>query len=141
MKHYLFAMRLPLIVAVANAGAFHFTWSAPGATVLFNVVRIVVALWAGYAIVKAKRGTVLIASFAGPIVLFIDHVLIGGTLGALTYNFSQVPSNVLEGTPFPNHPHLAYFLGIVVSFLMFFPIAMAIAAGGGILAKVNQRAV
>lgn len=140
MKRYLYAIRLPLLVALANAVMYQFVWTAPGGAIAFNVIRVAVVLWGGYAIVKSKTGTVAIASFAGPVLLLVD-VLIAGTFGVTTHDFSQIPGSILEGTAFQNYPRLAYLLGMLISFLMFFPIAMAIAAGGALLAKVDQRAV
>lgn len=141
MKRYLYTIRFLIIAAVMNSLIYQFTWLTTGGLVVFSTVRIVIAIWAGYTIVKSKVGTVAIASFAGPILLFFDHVLIGGMLGVITHDFSQLPATVLAGGPFQNQPRLAYLLGILMSFLMFFPVAMAVAAGGGLLARLDERGV
>lgn len=139
MKQYLYTIRFPIIAALVNSLIYQFTWPTTGGLVVFSTIRILIAIWAGYAIVKSKVGAVAIASFAGPILLFFDHVFIGGTLGVITHDFSQLPANVLAGSPFENQPRLAYFLGVLLSFLMFFPVAMAVAAGGGLLARLDER--
>ena len=121
MARYLAIVKWPLVILVANALVFGFVDSGYGdfGTILFNLVRVVVIVWAGWLLVEKAQVSVALASFIGPTFLFIDHVVLGGGIGLVRYEEDRG----------------AFFGGILISYLMFFPVALLFSALGGYAAK------
>ncbi|WP_144375307.1 hypothetical protein [Thiolapillus brandeum] len=130
MKNYLYILKLPIIALVVNSVLLEFTSGNAFGPIIFNITRIVIAIWAGWLLVDKENVSIAAAAFSGPFLLFLDHVLIAGVGGLLTHDFSALqldnPTTSAEA---------AYFMGIIGSYLMFFPISMLFSAFGGYSAK------
>ena len=140
MLRYLSIIRMPLIVLIFNALIYHFIniGFVGFGPILFNFIRIITVIWAAWLLVDKEVYSIVSASLVGPFFLFIDHVVLGGGLGLLTTDFSQIHLNGEENLLFEN-VQLSFLAGIIISFLMFFPVAMLFGVLGGYMAKNGSK--
>ena len=90
---------------------------------LYEIPRIIFAVWAGWlAIARLHRG-LWAAGLAAILVFLVDHVFVHGGIYLLLSLF---------GSEFP---YLQAFAGVVVSFLMFAPLAFVLGIVGGVIAR------
>ena len=88
---------------------------------VYNIIRISLVAYAGWLVIRRNLGGIWHAALAGTCMYFIDHVLLKGGMFLLNYLFK------------PEGLGLAAFSGVIVSFILFIPLAMTIGAlGGGI---------
>lgn len=127
---------MPLIVLILNSIIYQFINIRFGdfGPIFFNFLRIIAVIWAAWLLVDKKGSSVSAASLVGPLFLFIDHVVLGGGLGLLTTDFSQIQFGDEEKLPFDSI-QFSYLVGIIISFLMFFPVTMVFGVLGGYMAK------
>ena len=130
MKNYLSILKLPIVVLIVNSILLEYISGNAFGLIVFNITRIVIVVWAGRLLVEKGSLSIAVASFAGPFLLFLDHVLMGGVGGLLIHDFSDIQLD----NPIDN-PELTFFMGIIISYLMFFPIFMLFSAFGGYSAK------
>lgn len=123
MKSYLRALWMPLCVVVLNVIVFSL-WNSP--TILMDLIRIGAAFWGGWSIIKHNAGNLLSAALAGPLLLFVDHVLLRGGYFLLCHLFNPAKFE---------YQGLMAFGGVIVSYVMFFWIPLLIAYLGGLVAR------
>jgi hypothetical protein len=87
--------------------------------IVYHVGRISIIFYSGMLVVKQNLGSVRHAAAAGVLMYFIDHVALKGGVFLLNHLFH------------PGGPGLAAFGSVIVSFIMFIPLAMLIGAAGG----------
>jgi len=98
------------------------------------LIRIGLVFWAGWLVMHAEWGSISLAALAGPLVTFFDHILLGAIIGTLTADYSRIPVEILQRSSFQN-PRTAYLVGILISYVMFLPVAACISAGAGYIAR------
>lgn len=140
MYKYLNTIRIPLIVLILNALIYQLVHIGFGyfGPILFNSIRIIAIVSAAWLLVEKNGYSIASASFVGPFFLFIDHVLLGGGLGLITTDFTQINVDGTERLLFENM-EASFLSGIFVSFLMFFPVSIIFGALGGYLAKNGSQ--
>ena len=95
-------------------------------TIGFNIGRAVIAAWGGWYIVSRAKSSLLVAALVGVIVLTVDHIIFKGGYFLLA---QAVWPEAVE-----NEGVMA-FAGVLVSFVMFAPIAALISLAGGLLGR------
>ncbi len=91
--------------------------------ILYNLGRLAIIYYAGRLVIRKKLGTIWHAALTGMFMYFIDHVLLKGGIFLLNFLFK------------PEGLGLAAFSGVIVSFIMFTPLAMSVGALGGFFAR------
>ncbi len=99
------------------------------ATVGFNVVRLALMVWTGYVVVRFGHAGLWAAVGSGPAIMVVDHILLKGG----TFLILQLSGQHLDG--FGEHSYLMAFGGVVVSFIMFSPLAGLLGLCGGLLGR------
>jgi hypothetical protein len=87
---------------------------------LVVIIRFLLAVWAGWRVVRIGGASALGASLAGPIFLLVDHVLVKGIYLLLS---AQPPDVRLQA-----------LLGVLLTFALFIPLSLCLAWVGGLLA-------
>lgn len=126
MKKYLAVIRRPIFYIVINFFLVNTLFSLlPGkfGEVVYNICRIAIIFYAGWLVVRKNSGGAWQSALAGTAIYFIDHVVLKG--GIFLLNWLIRPQGL----------GLAAFSGVIISFIMFIPLAMIIAALGGAYAK------
>lgn len=95
--------------------------------ILYNLGRISIIFYAGWLVLRKKLGTIRHAALTGMFMYFIDHVLLKGGIFLLNFMFKP------EGLGF------AAFSGVIVSFILFIPLAMSVGAMGGFFARSGKE--
>jgi hypothetical protein len=95
--------------------------------VLYNLGRILIIFYAGWLVIRKGMATLWYAALAGMFLYFADHVVLKGGVFLLNYLLK------------PEGPGLAAFIGVVVSFIMFTPLAMSVGAIGGFFARSRKE--
>jgi len=129
MKKHLAVIRRPVFYIVINFFLVNTLFSLlPGniGDVAYNIGRIAIIFYAGWLVVRKNIGGTWQSSLAGTAVYFIDHVVLKGGIFLLNYLIR------------PQGLGLAAFSGVIISFVMFIPIAMIIAALGGAFARTQK---
>ena len=126
MKKYLAVIRWPIFFIVINFFLINTLLSLLPNNIgdlVYNIGRIVIIFYAGWLVVRKKIGGTWQSALAGTAIYFIDHVVLKG--GIFLLNWLIRPQGL----------GLAAFSGVVISFIMFVPLAMVIAALGGAYAR------
>jgi len=126
MKKYLTVIRRPIFFIVINfflVNTFLAFLPYSLGDILYNIGRISIVFYAGWLVIKKKVGGIWQAALMGAGIYFIDHVLLKG--GIFLLNFLLKPQGL----------GLAAFGGVIVSFIMFVPLAMLLGALGGFVAR------
>lgn len=126
MKRYLALLRRPIFFAVVNFFLVNTLFSLlPYAlgNVVYNIGRISIIFYAGWLIAGKRVGGVWHSALAGAVIYFVDHVVIKGGVFLLNYLFK------------PEGMGLSAFGGVLVSFIIFIPLAMLIGGTGGLVAS------
>lgn len=132
MKKFLSAIKEPMAILIVfsliaglifpphpqNIGLIIVLWSA----------RIGSYFWAGWLLERRTNATVLRASFTGPFLLFLEYFLIRGVLG-----IGEISNYFSLGTDV----RMLEMSRFLIGFVIFFPVAMAIAAFGAYRAKTR----
>jgi len=119
MKRYLLALKVVLILAALNSVVSHLVSGIVPETVntiLFNLVRVALVLWAGWVVIAARLGGLWGAAFGGALVLVVDHPVVTGGFFLVAGEFSA-------------------FLGVLISFVMFVWFAMLLGLVGGLASR------
>ncbi len=130
MKRFLAVLRRPIFLVVVNFFLVNTLFSLlPHDTgnSVYNIGRVAIVFWAGWIIARRKIGGVWHSAAAGILIYFVDHVLIKGGIFLLNYFFK------------PDGLGLSAFGGVLVSFILFTPLAMLIGALGGFIASRKTR--
>lgn len=90
--------------------------------ILYNVVRVFIVGYSGWLICKRNIGGIRQAALVGAVMYFFDHVVLKGGIFILNYLFK------------PDGMGFAAFTGVVISYVFFAPLAMAIGGLGGFAA-------
>ena len=96
----------------------------------FNIGRFVLAIGGGWYVVSRGEHSLWFAASIGPFILFIDHLFLGGGHFLLEFLFSTDSD---DGSLFEA------FLGVLLSFLMFFPVAAILSLIPGVSAMLFKR--
>lgn len=122
--------------ALALSAVNYFAWPFTAyvvqpsvATAGFNVGRLVIMLWAGYLAVRGAGSRLWGAALAGMAVMMVDHIFLKGGLFLVQQ---------LRGERFGQFGENAYlmaFFGVLVSFVMFCPLAGLAGALGGMVGR------
>ena len=119
-------MRGPVLLALANQlliGPLVSAATGPtSAFIVMNALRVLTIALAGWRVIRAKAGGLWSASWAGPAVLFFDHVVAKGGVMVVA-----AIAGVKDGW-------LA-FGGVLASYVMFAPVAMLPACAGAAAAR------
>ena len=129
MKKYLAVIRRPIFFIVINFFLVNTLFSLlPNSfgDVVYNIGRITVIFYAGWLVVRKNIGGIWQSAWAGTAIYFIDHVVLKG--GIFLMNWLIKPQGL----------GLAAFSGVIISFVMFIPIAMLIASLGGAYARARR---
>jgi len=132
MKKYLAVIRRPIFFIVINFFLVNTLFALlPNnyGDVVYNIGRITIIFYAGWLVVRKNIGGTWQSALAGTAIYFIDHVVLKG--GIFLLNWLIRPQGL----------GLAAFSGVIISFVMFIPIAMIIAALGGISARARRNKV
>ncbi len=125
LKKFLAVLRRPVFFIVINFFLVNTLFSLlpynVGNTV-YNIGRISIIFYAGWLVARKNVGGIWQAAAAGIVIYFIDHVVIKGAIFLLNYVFK------------PEGLGLAALGGVIVSFVMFIPLSMLIAAIGCMMA-------
>lgn len=117
-------LRVPVIVIFANFLVFAII---PGnltgvvGDVIYNVIRMAMIAYAGWLIVRNGGGTLRSAALAGLLLFAFDHVVLKGGKFML--------DSFLYGESFDA------FIGVLISFAMWFALPVAVAVVGGLVAR------
>ncbi len=129
-KRFFVVMRLPIFLVVVNFffvnTLFAFLPYNLG-NISYNIIRIAIIFYAGWLVVRKDLGRTWHAALAGVLIYFIDHVVCKGGVFLLNYLFK------------PDGLGLAAFSGVLVSFIMFIPLAMIVGALGGLAARPTRH--
>jgi len=125
VSRYFGALRVPIVLALANffilqpvAGLLPRPWS----NTVFNALRALIIMLGGWTIVRRGVGGPWAASWAGPAVLFVDHVVLKGGVFLLAAVVGRNASPVLA------------FAGVLGSYVLYAPVTLALGWVGGTLA-------
>jgi hypothetical protein len=123
MKRYLFPLRIVLVLAVVNAIlSISLSKFLPetAINILYNGIRVVLVLSAGWLVVTHRVGGLWGAALAGAIVILVDHLVIKGGYFLLT-------------------GELMAAAGVVVSYVLFVWVEMLVALVGGLAGRWRLR--
>ncbi len=129
-KKFRAVMKLPLFLTVVN---FFLVNTLLGllpyniGNISYNILRISIIFYAGWLVVGKRLGSIWHAALAGILVYFADHVVLKGGVFLINYLFK------------PDGLGLAAFSGVIVSFILFTPLAMAVASLGGLAARSREE--
>ncbi len=130
MKKFFAVVRRPVYLILINFFLVNTLFSLLPfdiGNIIYNIGRISIVFYAGWIVIYRKVGSIWQAALAGIIVYFVDHVLIKGGIFLLNYLFK------------PEGLGLAAFGGVLVSFIVFIPLAMLIGAMGGLFARSRRE--
>jgi hypothetical protein len=130
VRKYLAVLRRPLFLVVVNFFFVNTLFSLlPFAigNIVYNIGRISIIFYAGWLIRKRNLGGVWRSAAAGIVVYFADHVVVKGGVFLLNYLFK------------PEGMGLSAFGGVLVSFVLFIPLAMLIGFLGGLFAERKEK--
>lgn len=120
--HLLYSIRFPVLMAMALAmlplANFNFGLGSGLSGVGLLVVRALIVAAAGYLAVRDAKGGIWRASVAGAMVFFAEQVVVVGLYFVLIGQYAAAG-------------------GVVVSFVMFFWVAMIIGVIGGVASMVK----
>ena len=125
-KKFLTAMSRPAVYLIINfflVNTLFALLSSGLGDILYNLCRISIIFYAGWLVIRKRLGTVWHAALTGMFMYFIDHVLLKG--GVFLMNYLLKPEGL----------GLAAFSGVLVSFILFTPLAMLVSAMGGFFAR------
>ena len=97
----------------------------------FNIGRFMLADFGGWLIVSRADSSLFVSALLGPFIFIIDHVTFKGEYFLISYFY---PSDVNEAIGF-----LEAFYGVLISFVMFVPLAAIVSLGFGFISKMRQR--
>jgi hypothetical protein len=129
MKKYLETIRGPIFYIIINFFLVNSLFSLlPDnfGDAVYNIGRIVIIFYAGWLVVRKNIGGTWQAALAGTAIYFIDHVVLKG--GMFLLNWLIKPQGL----------GLAAFSGVIISFVLFIPLAMIIGALGGAYARTRR---
>jgi hypothetical protein len=129
MKKYLAVIRRPIFFIVINFFLINTLFSLlpdNSGDIVYNIGRISIIFYAGWLVVRKNIGGIWQSALAGTAVYFIDHVVLKGGIFLLNWLIR------------PQGPGLAAFSGVIISFVLFIPVAMIIAALGGAYARTRR---
>ena len=126
MKKYLEVIRGPIFFIIINFFLVNSLFSLlpdKVGDVVYNIGRIVIIFYAGWLVVRRSIGGTWQSALAGAALYFLDHVVLKG--GMFLLNWLIKPQGL----------GLTAFSGVLISFVLFVPLAMIIAALGGVAAR------
>jgi hypothetical protein len=112
---YLLRIKLPLIFSALSGCAWIMAeshWPEMPTAIVFNLVRVILILWAGAIAVENEKSQLWLSAIAGALILAVDHLLVTG----IAY--------VAEGSAIA-------LIGLVASYILFVWIAMLLATLAG----------
>lgn len=129
MKKYLAVIRRPIFFIVINFFLINTLFSLlpdNAGEIIYNIGRISIIFYAGWLVIRNNIGGTWQSAIAGTAIYFIDHVVLKG--GIFLLNWLIRPQGL----------GLAAFSGVIISFVLFIPVAMIIAALGGAYARMRR---
>ena len=119
-----------VFVGVCVAAAINYAITNFFGDALFNIGRVVLALVGGWLVMSHGRAGLWLAASVGPLVMLIDHVILKG--GFFVWAHYYLPQAVQgEG--------LLAAGGVLVSYVMFLPIAALCSLLGGLAARSGRQ--
>ena len=126
MKDYLYSLKIPITLIVANfliANFYYVLLPAKYGEPLFNAGRIVIMIFTGWFVITKGIGNLWRAALSGPTLYIIDHLVLRGGISLAAYLFNT------------DGPGLMAFGRVLVTFVIFTPLTMLLGFIGGILGK------
>lgn len=121
-------IRVPIIVVIINFLVFALV---PGnltgsvGDVIYNVIRLSMVTYAGWLAVRKGHGTLRTAALVGLLLFAFEHIVLkGGKYLLDTYFYNE-----------PLQRGVDAFLGVVISFAMWFMLPVVMALIGGLIAE------
>ena len=130
VESYASIIKRAVIFSIVNFLAANFLFSLLPfslGSVLLNVGRILITFYAGWLVIKYNVGELWKSAVTGPIVYCIDHIILKGGMFLVMY--------LLD----PKGQSLLAFLGVLVSYVMFLPIFLAVGLLGGLFARSRGK--
>lgn len=128
------ALRWPLALAFVNYLIWGLTlaaFSVLAASVAFNVSRLAIMVWAGWLVATRTARGAMAAAFAGVAILVVDHVLLKGGAFLVMHWRADDPAEA--------HKLLMAFGGVIISFVMFCPLAALLGCIGWWFGRRRSR--
>jgi hypothetical protein len=125
MKQYLNIIKIPITLAIANVFPGNLLYSFLPASIglsVYNLLRFANIFFAGWLITKNNAGGLWRAALAGPLLFFIDHVVLKGGY--------FIVAQILHPLSGDSNGFLA-FGGVIVSYIMFIPLILFVGFLGG----------
>lgn len=122
---------MAVLVGVSIAAVIDYAISSFGGDAVFNTGRAVVSFVGGWLVASQGRASLWVAVSVGPLVMLIDHVILKGSYFVWAHYFWP---ELVQGEG------LLAARGVLVSYVMFVPIAVCSLVGGVAARRRNQGA-
>jgi len=116
------------LLAIAALAILNFLAAEVYGLTVFNFVRIALAVSGGWYLVARAGSGIWFSMLAGIVILVADHLI------PTNVSFLFLNSSELAPADLP-----IAMLGVVFSFIMFVPVAAALALIGGLVARVSRK--
>jgi hypothetical protein len=140
MRRYIVTLLGPLAVLLVGAVVVHASGPRTGlGLMLLTLGTFVVApAWGGWLLVVRANVSPWAAAFSGPALVFVDTFIFGYLPSLLAGRFSSVenhvPDKLLLGSP-----ELTMLVGMLVGYLLLFPVSLGIAGLGAYVGVRDLR--
>jgi hypothetical protein len=138
MDRYVTTLVGPLAVLLIAAIFVHAFSLSLGVMLLSVGALILAPAWAGWLLVVRAKISPWAASFSGPLLMLVDVFIFGYlpslALGRFSSAMPDVPEKLVLGSP-----QLTLFVGVLVGYLLLFPISLAIAGLGAYIGFRDSR--
>lgn len=119
-----------ILAWVAIAAVLNYLVASFAGDMIFNIARAVIAFLGGWLMVSSAHRGLWMAALTGSVVLVVDHVVLKGGFFVLAHYFWPA---AVEGEG------LLAAGGVLISFLMFLPLAVLFSWAGGFVARRKSR--
>lgn len=130
MKKHLEAIKGPIFLIIINFFLVNSLFSLLPDKLgdyAYNIGRITIIFYAGWLVVRKNIAGIWQSALAGTFIYFIDHVVLKGGMFLINWLIN------------PRGLGLTAFSGVLVSFVLFVPLAMMIAALGGLYGRTTRE--
>lgn len=140
MKRYFSTLKGPLIILLVMGVLSHID-TTNAFSVLFILIQIFAIASGGWLLSRDLKQSIGTASYSGPILLCI-YILIVALLPAILFPPTMsMPANIQTKDLLFGSLYLTYLIGVSISYLLYLPVSMAIAAFGAYLNASNSKRI